>query len=58
MKILFKVGAFIGLSLVLISPLLVWFAIIDLDLNKSMMLAGTGIWFVCAPLATRKVSTE
>lgn len=49
---IFKLGAFIGLGITLISPFLAWSMMIDLEQNKSMMLFGTIAWFICAPLAT------
>ncbi len=54
MKLIFKLGAFIGLGITLISPFLAWSMMIDLELNKSMMLFGTIVWFICAPLATNE----
>ena len=44
---IFKLGAFIGLSITLVSPFLAWSMMIDLELNKSMMLFGTIVWFSC-----------
>ena len=49
---IFKFGAFIGLGITFVSPFLAWSMMIDLELNKSMMLFGTIVWFICAPLAT------
>ncbi|MCH7512522.1 MAG: hypothetical protein IH947_01045 [Bacteroidetes bacterium] len=54
MKILLKTGAWIGFGLTLIPALLVWSGVINLDMNKTLMLLGTVIWFVCAPFAFKR----
>ncbi len=54
MKYLFKTAAFIGFGLTLVPPMLAWNGIIDLDMNKSLLLAGTIIWFAFAPLILKK----
>jgi len=54
MKILLKTGALIGLGLTLIPALLVWCGVINFAMNKTLMVAGTAIWFGCAPFAFRK----
>jgi hypothetical protein len=54
MKYLLKTGALIGFGLTLVPPILAWNGIINLDMNKSLLLAGTIIWFAFAPLILNK----
>jgi hypothetical protein len=54
MRNFFKIVAYLGLGLTLIPSLLVWSEIIDLSMNKVIMLMGTLIWFGCAPFAFNK----
>ena len=54
MKNILKIAAYVGLGLTLIPSLLVWSEIIDLSINKVIMLMGTLIWFSCAPFAFKK----
>lgn len=51
---LFKTGALLGFGLTFVSPLLAWNGVIDLEMNKSLMLTGTIIWFAFAPLVSKK----
>jgi hypothetical protein len=54
MKYLFKIGALLGFGFTFVSPLLVWNEVIDLELNNTLMLVGTIIWFASAPLVSKK----
>ncbi len=54
MKYLYITVALIGFGLTLVPPMLAWNDIIDLEMNKSLLLAGTIIWFAFAPLVLKK----
>ena len=53
-KYLFQTGALIGFGLTIIPPILAYNRIIDLEMNKSLLLAGAIIWFAFAPLVLKK----
>ena len=54
MKNLIKVISYIELGLTLVPAFLVFVGNIDLDSNKMLMLFGTIIWFVTAPIWMNK----
>jgi len=51
MRSVLKILAFTGIALTLISPILAWIGTIDLEINKTLLLIGTVIWFVFAPIS-------
>jgi len=51
MRSVIKILAFTGIALTLISPILAWIGTIDLEVNKTLLLIGTVIWFVFAPIS-------
>jgi len=58
MKILLKILSFIGLIMTLVPSFLVFNGTISLDMNKWLMLLGTILWFVTAPLWMNKKAAE
>lgn len=47
--LLLKILSAIGLILTLVPSFLVFAGVIDLECNKTLMLAGTILWFITAP---------
>ena len=56
MKLFIKIISFTGLALTLIPAFLVYQGSIDLDTNKTLMLAGTLCWFLTAPYWMNKTA--
>ena len=54
MNYLLKVISFIGLGLTIIPSLLVLAGKIDIDLNKTLMIVGTVLWFSTVPFWINK----
>ena len=55
MKLLVKFISYVGLGLTLIPSLLVFTGNISLDSGKMLMLIGTVVWFLSAPIWMNKV---
>ena len=54
MSAVLKIFSFIGLTLTLAPSILVFFGIIELEFNKTLMLVGTLLWFSASPLWINK----
>ncbi|WKN33536.1 hypothetical protein PZB74_09355 [Porifericola rhodea] len=54
MKTIVKILSLIGLVLTLLPAILYFYDYISADLHKQLMLCGTLIWFVSAPLWMNK----
>lgn len=54
MKSLLTIISFLGLGLTIIPSLLVFAGVLQFDLNKTLMTAGTLIWFATAPFWINK----
>jgi high-affinity Fe2+/Pb2+ permease len=54
MKLLASTLAVLALCLTVIHSILVFNGTIENDLNKNLMMAGTVLWFVAAPIWFRK----
>lgn len=53
MKIVLTLLGRIGLIMTIMPAFLFFFEIIDMADTKNWMLAGTALWFVCAPITQR-----
>jgi hypothetical protein len=49
MMLLLKIISFIGLGLTIIPSLMVLSGQMDINLNKSLMIIGTALWFTTVP---------
>jgi hypothetical protein len=54
MKMIMAVVAIVALGLTVVPSLLVFNGMMDIDLHKKLMLAGTVLWFIAAPIWFRK----
>lgn len=54
MKLLASIFAVLALCLTVVPSILVFYGTIENDLNKKLMMAGTLLWFVAAPIWFRK----
>jgi hypothetical protein len=54
MRHVFKYLSFLGLAMTVVPAFLVFAGQLDLAAHQVWMLAGTGLWFVTAPLWIRK----
>ena len=58
MNYLLKIISFAGLGLTIIPSLLVLSGIMDIELNKTLMIAGTVLWFATVPFWINKSDEE
>jgi len=58
MKNLLKIVSFTGLILTLVPSFLVFGNVIELDLNKNLMILGTFLWFLTVPFWMNKRNQE
>jgi len=58
MKTLLKLLSFLGLALALIPSMLVFKGIITMNTHFTLMLVGTVLWFITAPLWMKSKSLE
>lgn len=54
MKKIMAVIAIVALGLTVVPSLLVFNGMIEIDLHKKLMLTGTVLWFISAPVWFRK----
>lgn len=54
MKLIYKIISGIGLALTIVPSLLVFTGQMDFQTNKTLILVGTILWFVTAPLCIGK----
>lgn len=54
MKMIMAVVAIVALGLTVVPSLLVFNGMIEIDLHKKLMLLGTVLWFIAAPVWFRR----
>ncbi|MCJ8166549.1 hypothetical protein MKJ04_17015 [Pontibacter sp. E15-1] len=54
MQTILKILSFLGLALTIVPSLLVFSGVIELSFHKTLMLAGTLLWFFTAPFWLNK----
>jgi len=58
MKPILKTISYLGLTLTVISPLLVWAEKISIDTNKTLLIVGMFLWFGAAIFWIKHEKTE